>query len=125
MNDSGLGVRVVNFLVDTVLVFLLAYGLYKWYTFYVINWGYTYFQYYLFFYATLFFYYTIFEIIWARTPGKWVSISKVQGRTGKRAKWYQIILRSALRLTLIDPFFLPFLNRTLHDQLSNTRVVEA
>jgi uncharacterized RDD family membrane protein YckC len=125
MNETGLGVRVVNFLVDTLLIFLLAYGLYKWYTFYVIYWKYTYFPFYQFFFSTLFLYYSIFEMIWGRTPGKWVSISKVQSKNGKRAAWYQVLLRSLLRLTIIDLFFIPFFNRTLHDQLSNTRVVEA
>jgi hypothetical protein len=34
-------------------------------------------------------------------------------------------LRSASRLVLIDMFFIPFLDKTLHDFFSNTEVVEA
>jgi hypothetical protein len=35
-----------------------------------------------------------------------------------------VLLRSLLRLTIIDAFFIPFLERPLHDALSKTRVVE-
>lgn len=124
MKEVGVGTRVINFLVDTFLVFLLAYALFKWWSFYVFYWQYKYFPFYMFFWVTTFVYYTIFELIWARTPGKWLSISKVTNVAGGRAAWYKIPLRSILRLTLIDCFFIPFLDRPLHDALSKTRVVE-
>jgi len=125
MREVGVGTRVINFLADTVLIFLLCFGLYKWWNFYVTYWGYTYFQFYKVFYATLFVYYTFFELIWSRTPGKWLTISKVRNSAGGRPKWYQVIFRSILRLTIIDCLFMPFLQRPLHDALSKTRVVEA
>ena len=124
MNEPGIGTRVVNFLVDTSIICLISYGLFKWYGFYVEYWGYYPYQYYFFFYATLFFYYTILELLFSRTPGKWVTATIVKNKDGKRAAWYQILFRSLLRLTIIDPFFIPFLDRPLHDALSNTRVVE-
>ncbi|WP_018616317.1 RDD family protein [Segetibacter koreensis] len=125
MKEAGVGTRVINFLVDTFLIFLLSFGLFKWYSFYVMYWEYTYFPFYIFFDATIVIYYTVFELIWSRTPGKWLSMSKVRNVAGGRPKWYQVVLRSILRLTIIDCFFIPFLDRTLHDALSKTRVVEA
>lgn len=125
MTDVGIGTRVINFLVDTILIFLLSYGLYKWWLFYVMYWQLKYFAFYQVFFATIVLYYTIFELIWSRTPGKWLSLSKVRNAAGGRPVWYQIILRSIVRLTIIDCFFIAFSNRTLHDSLSKTRVVEA
>lgn len=125
MKEVGVGTRVVNFLADTILIFVLSFSFYKWWAFYVFYWKYTYFPFYTFFWATIFIYYSFFELIWTRTPGKWLTISKVRNASGKRPAWYLILLRSILRLTLIDCFFIPFLDRPLHDALSKTRVVEA
>ncbi len=124
MREVGAGTRVINFLVDTILIFFIAFGFYKWWSFYVMYWKYKFFPFYMFFYATILIYYTIFELIWSRTPAKWLTISKVRNAAGGRPTWYQVIFRSILRLTLIDCFFIPFLDRPLHDVLSKTRVVE-
>lgn len=124
MKEVGIGSRVINFLIDTTLIFFLAYGFYKWWSFYVMYWKYNFFPFYMFFYATILVYYTIFEIIWNRTPGKFLSMTKVRDIAGGTPAWYQIIFRSILRLTIIDCFFIPFLDRPLHDALSRTRVVE-
>ncbi len=124
MNEVGVGTRVINFLVDTIIIFLISYGLYEWYTFYVRYWEYKYFPWYQFFYATLFIYYTIFELIASRTPAKWLTMTKVRTASGSKPAFYQVLLRSLLRLTIIDPFFIPILQRPLHDALSKTRVVE-
>jgi uncharacterized RDD family membrane protein YckC len=125
MKEVGVGTRVLNFLVDTILIYLLSFGLYKWWSFNVMYRDYTYFPFYQFFAATIVVYYTIFETIWSRTPGKWVTMSKVRNVSGGKPAWYQIVLRSIIRLTIIDCFFIGFLDRTLHDALSKTRVVEA
>lgn len=125
MKEVGVGTRVVNFLVDTVLIFLLSFLFYEWWKFYVLYWQYKYFPFYMFFWLTIFVYYTIFELIWSRTPGKWLSLSKVRNSAGDRPLWYQIVFRSILRLTIIDCFFIPILDRPLHDALSKTRVMEA
>lgn len=124
MNEVGIGTRVLNFLVDTILIAFIAYGFYKWYMFYVMYYAYRPIQYYLFFYATIIVYYFIWESLCSRTPGKFISMSRVRSSNGKRPAIYQTFLRSILRLTLIDPFFIPFLDRPLHDALSKTRVVE-
>ncbi len=73
MNEVGIGTRVLNFLADTLLIFLISYGFYKWYSFYVMYWSYQGIQFYLFFYATVFVYYFFFELIFLRTPAKFTS----------------------------------------------------
>lgn len=126
MKVVGTGTRVINFLVDTLLIFIISYVFSQWYNFHVMYWGYTPLPPYSFFFSSLFVYYFIFEAIWGRTPGKWLSISKVIGKKGKKASVLQAFVRSVIRLTVIDMFFIPFLDgRTLHDYLSNTYVVEA
>jgi uncharacterized RDD family membrane protein YckC len=124
MKEVGVGTRVLNFLIDTLLIWLISYLLFKWYNFYVYYYGYQSYQFYLFFYATLIIYYLVFELLFSRTPAKFISLTKVRHINGGRAAWYQIVFRTLLRLTLIDPFFIPFIGRTLHDAASKTRVVE-
>lgn len=125
MNRVGIGTRVLNFLVDTVLVFLLSYTAYRTWVFYYFYWHIVYVPFYIFFYAAWFVYYLFFESLFARTPGKWLSISKVVNRQGKRPGFFRVVLRCLLRLTVIDCFFIPFLDKPLHDALSGTEVVEA
>jgi uncharacterized RDD family membrane protein YckC len=124
MNEVGIGTRVLNFLVDTLAIVLISYGLYKWYMFYVMYYDYTPYQYYLFFFATIFGYYFLWEALLSRTPGKYLTMTRVRSADGKRPALYQIFLRSLLRLTIIDPLFIAFLDKPLHDALSKTRVVE-
>ncbi|RFM28685.1 RDD family protein [Deminuibacter soli] len=125
MNKVGIGTRVINFLVDTLLFSILGYIGYKVNTFYAYYYHTPYYPFYYFFYAAWFVYYLILEGLFARTPGKLLSMSKVVNRQGKRPNFGQILLRSLLRLTLIDCFFIPFLDKTLHDALSGTETVEA
>lgn len=126
MNDlsrAGFGTRVFNFLVDTLAIFILSYLLYKWWMFYVMYWDKTFIPFYVFFYGTLFFYYFIFELIFTRSPAKWLSLTKVVTTKGGRPNLFHIFLRSLLRLTIIDPFFIPLWDKPLHDKLSGTEVV--
>lgn len=126
MKVVGTGTRVLNFLIDTLLIFIIGYVFAKWYNFHVMYWHYTPLPPYSFFFISLFVYYFIFEAIWKRTPGKWLSISKVVNKAGKQPSILQVLVRSIVRLTVIDLFFIPFLDgRTLHDYLSNTYVIEA
>ena len=124
MQQVGLGTRVLNFLVDTILVALIALLVSRWYNWYVFYYGWRGRNYSWFFWGTLFVYYTFFEAIFARTPGKFLSYSKVVTNKGKKPNILWIVLRSLVRLTLIDLFFQPFLGKTLHDYLSKTDVVE-
>ena len=126
MKVVGTGTRVLNFLIDVLLIFIISVAFDKWYTFQVVYWGYTPLPAYSFFFISLFVYYFIFELIWKRTPGKWISISKVVTKDGKKPNFFQIFIRSLVRLIVIDCFFIPFLDgKTLHDYLSGTVVIEA
>jgi uncharacterized RDD family membrane protein YckC len=125
MNRAGFGARVINFIVDTLLIFGISYGVNEWWDFQVTFWHYPFFPFYEIFFADIFIYYTIFETIFKRSPGKWLSISKVVNKNGKKPAFWQILIRSLIRLTIIDCFFIPFLDKPLHDYLSKTEVVEA
>lgn len=124
MKRVGIGTRTLNFLVDTIIISLLAWAAFKTWNWYVMFWKYPFFNFWCFFSAVLIIYYTLFESITGRTPGKWMSYSKVVSSTGKRPSLLRVFLRTITRLLLIDMFFLPFIDKTLHDYLSKTEVVE-
>jgi uncharacterized RDD family membrane protein YckC len=124
MKQVGIGTRVINFLTDTAIITLIAFILNKVWVFYVVYWSYLYIDPLWIFAAVLFVYYFIFESIWARTPGKWLSYTKVIDKKGLKPNFGKIFIRSIVRLTVIDCFFIPFLNKTLHDFVSKTEVVE-
>ena len=130
MNKVGDGTRVLHFLVDTLLFWILAVLLYKWWNFHVLYWGYMHLNFGWFFFGSQFIYYFIFELLFAKSPAKWLTASKVvSSKTTKyitvKASLGQIFIRSLVRLIIIDPFFIPFLGSTLHDHLSGTMVVES
>jgi uncharacterized RDD family membrane protein YckC len=66
----------------------------------------------------------LFELFFSKTPGKWFTHSRVVSKNGHRPKWYMILFRSLLRLTIVDLFFGPFLDGPLHDFASATTVVQ-
>ncbi|MBS1642274.1 MAG: RDD family protein [Bacteroidetes bacterium] len=124
MRIVGTGTRILNFIVDTLVVFAIAYAVYKirqWYVFYYgakfINFGYV-------FFAVLFAYYFLLESFSGRTVGKLLSYSKVVTTQGKKVGIVKIFIRSLIRLTIVDMFFIPFLDKPLHDYVSKTEVVE-
>ncbi len=125
MRITGFGTRVLNFLVDTTLIGILSIILFQVWNWYVKFYGYGYHNYWWFFFGFLVVYYTVFETFFARTPGKWVTYSRVVKKDGKRAGFPTIFLRSLSRVIIIDMFFIPFLDKTLHDYISGTEVVDA
>jgi uncharacterized RDD family membrane protein YckC len=125
MRNVGFGTRVLNFIIDTLIVFGIAYGVNAWWDFQVMYWHYIFIPFYGFFFGFIFIYYTVFETIFKRSPAKWVTISKVINKQGGKPAFWQILIRSAVRLTIIDCFFIPFLDKPLHDYVSKTEVVEA
>ena len=124
MNRAGFGTRVLNFIVDTLLIFGIAYVTNNFWDIQVMYWHYMFIPFYIIFWIILFVYYTLFEAIFKRTPGKWLSLSRVVNKSGAKPAFWQILLRSIIRLTVIDCFFIPFLDEPLHDYLSKTEVVE-
>jgi uncharacterized RDD family membrane protein YckC len=124
MQNVGIGTRVINFLIDTAIIFLLSYLAAQTWKFYVFYYHIIYFPFYYFFFAITVIYYVFFEFLFARTPGKWLSFSKVVNANGAKPSFIQILIRSVVRLTIIDCFFIPFLDKSLHDYVSKTNVVE-
>jgi uncharacterized RDD family membrane protein YckC len=124
MKKVGTGTRTLNFIVDSFLILLLAYTTYKIQNWYVYYYRTHYFKFGWHFFGVLFVYYTFFESIFARTPGKWLTYSKVVNLKNGKPGFWQVVLRSAVRIILVDLFFMPFLDKTLHDYLSKTEVVE-
>jgi uncharacterized RDD family membrane protein YckC len=125
MKNVGDGTRILNFLVDGFLIFFLSFGLFKYWNFYVVNWHFKPINFWWFIGGVLLLYYSFFEIIWARTPGKWVSSSKVVDQNGNKPGVIQVLGRSLLRLIIIDFFFNAFWGKPLHDKLTKTEVVES
>ena len=124
MIKVGIGTRVLNFLVDTFLLFWLAYAAYKVGYFYAFFYKAWFFPFYYYFFAMQFLYYFVFESIFLRTPAKWLTLSRVVTNTGGKPSLGQIFIRSLVRIFPIDCFFIPFLEKTLHDAVSKTEVVE-
>ena len=124
MKTAGDGTRTLNFLVDTALIFLVSLLLMRIWNWYVVYWHYMPLNYGWFFFGFLFLYYFVWESITTRTPGKMVSLTRVVNLRGTRPALWQVFIRSAVRIILLDLFFLPFLGVTLHDYLSKTRVVQ-
>ena len=125
MKYVGIGTRVLNFIVDTLLIFIISYFAFRTNDFYVFYYHSNGLPWYYYFWITMVVYYLFFELIFSRTPGKWLSVSKVVDAKGKRPAFWKIIIRSLLRVLPIDCFFIPFFDRTLHDYASGTAVVEA
>lgn len=123
MRTVGDGTRTLNFLVDTLLVFVLAMIAFRTWNWYVYYWRFTPFNFGWFFFGSAFVYYTVFEALTQRTPGKWLSKSRVVYVSGKKPSFFSIVLRSLARITVIDLFFSPFLGMPLHDYISKTRVI--
>lgn len=124
MNKVGIGTRVLNFLIDIFLFFWLGFIAYKIWYFYAFYYRIVFVPFYYFFFISWFLYYLICEGLFARTPGKKFTYTKVVNKAGGRPSFGQIFIRSLVRLILIDSFFIPFLDKPLHDYLSGTEVVE-
>ncbi len=130
MNKVGIGTRVLNFLVDTLVIFLISYIISKINEYYAEQFKLrnAHFKYYFnfgyLFFVVLFFYYFLAELFFKRTIGKLISFTKVVSHSNTKPNVLQILIRSLVRLIIIDMFFIPFLDKTLHDYLSKTEVVE-
>jgi uncharacterized RDD family membrane protein YckC len=123
MKRVGEGTRILNFLIDTLIIFLLALVVNRIWKFNVVYWGYMPLNFGWIFFGTLFIYYTLFEYLFQRSPAKWFSYTKVVTTTGKRPAIWRILLRSLARITVIDLFFIPLLGKPLHDYVSGTEVI--
>ena len=70
------------------------------------------------------FYYFAFEIIFGKTPGKFITGTRVVQENGQLPEFSNILIRTLCRLIPLDP--LSFLNNNLgwHDSISKTRVIK-
>jgi len=127
MRVVGIGTRVLGFLLDFIIVCAITYGIDRGWDFYVFYYHIFYIPIYYFLAMVGFVYYLFFEAIWKRTPGKWLSLTKVVNQQGGKPTFFQIFIRSVVRVLgviVIDSIFVSFLNKTLHDYVSRTEVIE-
>lgn len=124
MKKVGDGTRILNFMVDGFLVFWLSFFAFRFWNFYVIYWHFKPINFWWFVAAMLFVYYALFEALFARTPGKWITGTKVVDLHGNPPSVSRVLLRTALRLIIIDFLFNAIWGKPLHDYCSRTMVVE-
>lgn len=124
MRVVGIGTRIIDFLVDTTIILLLSYFANRANNFYAYYWKFSNIPYWTIFCIVLVVYYIIGEGLLGTTLGKKASISKVVNRNGQRPSFLQIIVRSMVRIIPLEFVLIPFTDRTLHDIVSKTYVVE-
>jgi uncharacterized RDD family membrane protein YckC len=124
LKTTGVGTRSINFFVDTLIVFILAFIGFKAHQWYVYYYRTTFYNFGWFFALAILVYYTIAEGLTGRSVGKLLSQTRVVNRQGLRPSFGQVLVRSLLRLTIVDMFFIAFLDKPLHDHLSKTEVVQ-
>ncbi len=124
MRVVGVGTRIIDFLIDTTIIFLLSYALNRVNDFYQYYWSFKGFSGITIFCVLLVVYYIISEGLFGTTLGKKASMSKVVDKDGKRPNFLQVIVRSVVRLFPLDFILIPFTDRTLHDIASKTFIVE-
>jgi len=109
--DASQGTRLVNSLVDSVSQWLIMVGLA------LVGFGEL---------MTLFVvlaYYPFFETAYGRTPGKWVTKTRVVTVDDERPTLRHILIRTLVRFIPFEPFSFLFSARGWHDRWSETRVV--
>ena len=121
----GDGTRILHFIIDTILIFISSYFLYKWYNFYVFFWGFKPIQFGAFFFGFYWIYVFVFEFIFCRTPAKWLSETKVVSTKGGRPNILQFLARATIHTTIISMFGLAWNGKPLHDTLSGTMLVNS
>jgi uncharacterized RDD family membrane protein YckC/type II secretory pathway pseudopilin PulG len=77
----------------------------------------------IFSFVMFFFYHIIFEAIWQRTPGKWITGTKVVAYDGGKPKFLNIVGRTFARIIPFEAFSFFFNPIGWHDSLSKTLVV--
>ncbi|MBT0609179.1 RDD family protein [Aequorivita echinoideorum] len=68
-------------------------------------------------------FHALFEYFFGKTPGKFLTKTKVVKRDGTRPTFWNILGRNTARLIPFDPISYLFSTRGWHDQVSNTYVV--
>lgn len=74
-------------------------------------------------FAVLFGYYVFFEGIWGRTPGKWLTGTRVESELGGPPTFKQVLLRTVVRFVPFEAVSFLTRGHGWHDRWSKTRVV--
>ena len=124
-NEAGLTSRFLNFLVDSIVWFVLAFI-----SSYIIvplilltNERLLGFMVSIWFIAIFIVYYAIMEIKWQKTVGKFVTKTRVVNLNGEIPDKSDIISRTFCRLIPFDRVSFLFAKNGIHDFLSSTKVV--
>ena len=119
---ASVGTRFANYILDIIGIYISAFLIGVILAILGIN---NTLNSYLIGYSMLFFYYLFFEGIWQRTPGKWITKTKVVMQNGSKPDFLHILGRSLSRIIPFEP--LSFLAGPVgwHDSLSTTLVVTA
>ena len=123
MKKADKGARVGNFIIDGLIVFLLA-GIQSFVLGKFINLATDNYSLYLDIYFGLFTfaYYFFFELLSGKTPGKYLTKTSVVNYSGERPTMKALLIRNAARLISYDAFSFIF-GQGLHDDISGTTVV--
>ena len=119
----GEGTRILHFLLDTLLITILSFLMYKWWNFYVFYWGFMPIRYGYFFFGFTWVYTFFFEWIFLRTPAKMITHTKIISYNGKRPNIGQFFIRACVRTSLITMYGLAWNGKPLHDTFSKTKLV--
>lgn len=126
INIVSSGVRFLNFLIDSIVYFILAF-LFSFIIEVLIQpksqsmitlYGY------ILLFGTYITYYSLMEIKFQKTVGKFITKTKVVTLHGERPKNGEIITRTFCRLIPFDRISFLFTKNGFHDYLSQTKVVK-
>jgi uncharacterized RDD family membrane protein YckC len=111
LRDASQGARFVNLLVDTGSQWAIATAFAFLGTGEIVSW--------LIWLA----YYPFFETVYGKTPGKWLTKTRVVTDDEEKPTLRHILVRTLVRFIPFEPFSFFFRIRGWHDVWSGTRVV--
>lgn len=119
----GDGTRIFHFIIDTLLIFILAYYLHQWYNLYVFYAGYWPIRFGEFFFIVYWGYVFLFEFIFCKTPAKWITGTKVVSNKGSRPTIFQFLIRASIHTSIISMFGMAWNGKPWHDTFSKTQLI--
>ncbi len=116
---ASIGTRLANYFIDYIVIYILTVVVGV-----VLLFIFPFLAFIVFFFG-LFIYYLVFESIWQRTPGKWVTGTKVVMWDGSKPDFPHVLGRSFARLIPLDWVSFLFNSHPIgwHDYVSGTMVV--
>lgn len=125
MNPADKGVRVGNFLIDTIvlsIIILPAYVIISYYIPSILEKNSIEFN--ILFYSVFFCYYFLSELLFGKTVGKLLTKTVVVSKGGNKPSVLSLIFRTLIRMIPIEGFAFLFGSAGLHDLLSKTIVIK-